>query len=142
MRTSLQSLEGKRATFIAIFSRRDVFRTKWGWQEKVVLKHLKDVQFKPLADHVSITDQPSLQLMAFLKEGDLIVFSASIRDYQRGYHGDDIDLRLKHPNSVDYMLYDVCDVIKQNRDAPKKRIDRDSGLKELMINKCIAIGIA
>jgi hypothetical protein len=80
--------------------------------------------------------------MAFLKEGDLIVFSARVREYQRGYHGDDIDLRLKHPDSVDYMLYDVRDIVKQNLDAPKKRIHGDLGLKELMKNKKIALGVA
>jgi len=142
MRTDLQSLEGRRATFIATFSRRDVFMTKWGWQGKVVLKHIKDVQFKPVADHVSITDQSSLQMMAFLKEGDLIVFNAGVQEYYRGYHGDDIDLRLKHPDSVDYMLVDVREVRKQNLDIPKKRIHGDFGLKELMKNKRIVLGMA
>jgi hypothetical protein len=142
MRTGLQSLEGKRATLIATFSRRDAFKTKWGWQGKVLLKHVKDVQFKPLTDHVSITDQSSLQLMAFLKEGDLIVFNAGIRKYHRGYHGDDIDLRLKNPDSVDYMLYDIRNVIKQNLDVPKKMINGDLGFKELMKNKRIVLGVA
>jgi hypothetical protein len=142
MRTGLQPLEGKRATFIATFSRRDVYRTKWGWMEKVLLKHIKDVQFRPLADHVSITDRSSLQRMEFLKEGDLIVFSARVAEYLRGYPGDDIDLRLKHPYSVDYTLYDVRDVEKQNLEIPKKSIPRDLGFDSLMKNKRIALGIA
>lgn len=142
MRTGLQSLEGRRATFIATFSRRDVFRTKWGWQEKVLLKHIQNVQFKPLADHVSITDRNSLQQMGFLKEGDLIVFTAGVREYHRGYHDDDIDLKIKHPDSLDYMLCDVCDIRKQNLDAPKRRISGDPGLKELMKNKRVALGVA
>jgi hypothetical protein len=131
-----------RATFIATFSRRDTFRTKWGGQEKVLLKHIKDVQFKPLADHVSITDRPSLKQMAFLKEGDLIVFSAVVREYQRGYHGDDIDLRIKHPDSVDYMLHDVRDVVKQNLDVRIKKIPRGPGFEELMKNKRVVLGVA
>ncbi len=142
MRTDLQSLEGKRATFIATFSRRDVFKTNRGFRAKAVLKDVKDVQFKPLTDHVSITDQASLQLMAFLKEGDLIVFNAGVRKYHKGYHGDDIDIRLKHPDSVDYMLCDVRNIIKQNLDTPTKKINVDLGLKELMKNKRIAFGVA
>lgn len=142
MRTDLQPLEGKRATFIATFSRRDVFKTKWGLQVKVVLKDVEDIQFKPLTDHVSITDQDSLQLMAFLKEGDLIVFNAGVRKYRKGYYGDDIDIRLRHPDSVDYTLCDVRDIIKQNLDAPTKKINADLGLKKLMKNKRIALGVA
>ena len=80
--------------------------------------------------------------MAFLKEGDLIVFNAGVREYHRGYHGEDIDLRLKHPYSVDYMLCDVRNVIKQNLDAPTKKITGDLGLKELLKNKRIALGVA
>ena len=141
MRTDLQPLEGRRLTFIATFSGRDVFKTKWGLREKVVLKEVKDVQFKLLTDHVSITDHASIQLMAFLKAGDLIVFNAGVRKYHKGYPGDDIDIRLKHPYSFDYMLCDVRDIIKQNLDAPEKKINMDLGLKELMKNKRIAIGV-
>lgn len=119
-----------------------MYRTEWGWMEKVLLKRIQDVQFKPLADHVSITDRRSLQQMAFLKEGDLIAFSARVREYQRGYHGDDIDLRLKHPYSIDYTLYDVCDVEKQNLDIMKKNVPRDLGFDNLMKNKHIALGVA
>jgi hypothetical protein len=142
MRTYLQPLEGKRATFIATFSGREIFKTKRGLREKMVLNDVRDVQFKPLTDHVSITDQASLQQMALLKEGDLIVFNAGVRKYHKGYPGDDIDLRLKHPESVDYMLCDVRGIIKQNLDAPTKKISGDLGLKELMKNKRIAIGVA
>ena len=142
MRTELQFLEGKRATFIATFCRTDVFKTKWGLMKKVLLKRIKDVQSKPIADHVSITDHSSLQRIAFLKEGDLIIFSARVREYQRGYHGDNIDLRLKHPYSIDYMLYDVRDVVKLNIDIPKKMIPKDLGFDKLMKNKRIVLGIA
>ena len=142
MRTDIQSLEGRRATFIATFSKRDNFMTKWGFRVKVLLKHIKDVHFKPLFDHVSITDQSSLQQMSLLKEGDLIVFSAVVREYQRGYHGEDIDLRLKHPESVDYMLYDIRDIAKQNLDVRTKKIPLDLGFKKLMKNKYISLGLA
>ncbi|MDO9035576.1 MAG: hypothetical protein Q7U51_10270 [Methanoregula sp.] len=142
MRTDIQPLEGRRATFIATFSRRDNFRTKWGFRVKILLKHIKDVQSKPLFDHVSITDQSSLQQMSLLKEGDLIVFSAVVREYQRGYHGDDIDLRLKHPESVDYMLYDIRDIEKKNLDVRTKKIPLDLGFKKLMENKFISLGVA
>lgn len=110
--------------------------------EKVLLKHIQDVQFKPLADHLSITDRRSLQRMESLKEGDLIVFSARVREYVRGYLGDDVDLRLKHPYSIDYTLYDVRDVEKKNLDIPKKRVPLDLGFDVLMKNKHIALGIA
>lgn len=106
------------------------------------MKDVEDIQFKPLTDHVSITDQDSLQLMAFLKEGDLIVFNAGVRKYRKGYYGDDIDIRLRHPDSVDYTLCDVRDIIKQNLDAPTKKINADLGLKKLMKNKRIALGVA
>jgi hypothetical protein len=141
MRTGLQALYGKRTTFIATFSRRDVFRTKWGWMEKVLLKNIFDVQHKPLANHTSITDRPSLQRLSFLKDGDLIVFSARVIEYIRGYFGNDIDLRSQHPYSVDYMLFDVRDVKKQNIDLPKNKIMRDLGFDRLMKNRHISLGV-
>ncbi|MFA6332499.1 MAG: hypothetical protein WCX22_06075 [Methanoregula sp.] len=135
-------MEGKRATFIATFSRNDVFETRWGSRAKALLKDIQDVHFNPVTDHLSITDPDSLQLMAFLKEGDLIVFNAGVRKYRKGYPGDDIDSRLKHPESFDYTLCDVRDLVKQNLDTPIKRISGDLGLKELMMNKRIAFGVA
>jgi len=142
MRTNLQPLEGMRANFIATFSERSAFKTKWGWQEKIVLENIRDVQYQSLTDHVSISDRPSLERMRSLKKGDLIVFSARVKEYRRGYHGNDINIRLKRQESFDYMLCDVHDVMKQNYDAPKKRINTDREFKQLMKNKHIILGFA
>jgi hypothetical protein len=142
MRTDLQTLEGKRATFIATFCRRDSFPTTQGWMRKVLLKHIQNIQHKPLTDHVSVTDRNSLELMGFLKDGDLIAFSAQVRKYLRGYKGDDIDLRLKHPLAVDYMLCDVQDIRKLNLDLPRKKTSGDSEFRELIRNRWITLGVA
>jgi len=131
-----------RANFIATFSERSAFKTKWGWQEKIVLENIRDVQYQSLTDHVSISDRPSLERMRSLKKGDLIVFSARVKEYRRGYHGNDINIRLKRQESFDYMLCDVHDVMKQNYDAPKKRINTDREFKQLMKNKHIILGFA
>lgn len=142
MRIGLQALEGKRATFIATFCRKDCFPTTQGWMKKVLLKHIQDGQHKSITDHVSITDRSSLELMGFLKDGDLIAFSARIRKYLRGYKGEDIDLRLNRPLSVDYMLCDVQDVRKLNLDLPRKKNSGDSEFRELMQNRRITLGVA
>lgn len=142
MRTNLQPLEGMRANFIATFSERSTFKTKWGWQEKIVLENIRDVHSRYLTNHVSISDRPSLDRMRSLKKGDLIVFSARVKEYRRGYHGDDINIRLKRPESFDYMLCDVHDIMKQNYDAPKKRTNTDREFKQLMENKHIILGFA
>ncbi|GAB6283978.1 MAG: hypothetical protein STSR0009_01770 [Methanoregula sp.] len=142
MRTGLQSLEGKKGTFIATFCRRDSFPTTQGWMRKVLLKHIQDGKHNPVTDHVSVTDRNSLELMGFLKDGDLIAFSARIRKYLRGYKGEDIDLRLKHPLSVDYMLCEVQDVRKLNLDLPEKKNSGESEFRELIKNRRISLGVA
>jgi len=142
MRTYLQSLAGKRATFIATFCRRDSFPTAQGWMRKVLLKHIQDVQHKPVTDHVSVTDRISLEQMGFLKDGDIFAFSAGIRQYLRGYTGEDIDLRLKHPVAVDYMLCDVQDVRKLNIDPPVQKPSGDAEFRKLMQNRHITLGMA
>jgi hypothetical protein len=141
MRIGLQSLEGKRASFIATVCRRDSFPTTKGWMRKVLLKHIQDGQHKLITDHVSVTDRSSLELIGFLKDGDLIAFSARIQKYLRGYKGEDIDLRLKHPVSVDYMLCDLQDVRKLNLDLPKKKISGEPEFRELMKNGRITLGV-
>ena len=135
-------MEGKRATFIATFCRRDTFPTTQGWMKKVLLKHVQDIQNKLVTDHVSVTDRSSLELMGLLKDGDLIAFSARVRKYLRGYKGEDIDLRMKHPLAIDYMLCDVQNVRKLNLDLPKKKISGDSEYKDLMKNRRITFGVA
>ena len=142
MRTELQALEGKRATFIATFCRRDSFPTTQGWMKKVLLKHIQDGQHKLVTDHVSVTDNSSLKQMGFLKDGDLFAFSARIWEYLRGYTGEDIDLRLKHPVAIDYMLCDVQDVRKLNIDLPGKKPLGDAKFRELLKSRRITFGVA
>ena len=51
MRTELQPLEGRRVTFTGTFIRFGVFETKRGLHKKVLLKNVKDIQGRQMAQH-------------------------------------------------------------------------------------------
>lgn len=140
MRTSFQPVEGIRTTYFATLARRGIFKTAYGWRDKILLKNIRDSHHKLLEDHVSITDPASLQQMATLKAGDFIQFSAVVRSYIRGYRGDDIDLRLKNPESIDYMLYDIRNIVKWNLEV-RDRYHKLSGVEDLLKKKRVHLGV-
>ena len=141
MRVNLQPLNGKRGVFRATVGRRDVFKTPTGMRQKVLLKDLMDAENQTLAEHVSIADPVSVKEMMFLMDGDLIQFTAIVYEYIKGYKGQELELRLSHPISVDYSLWDVRDIIKLNLCPRKPQLRMYPSLEYLKKGKRIRMGV-
>lgn len=114
MRTELQPFEGRRAIFVATFVRNTYFKTKRGNRRMVLLKHVKDLQGRLVALHLSLTNGSDLRVFDGFDEGELLQFSATVRMYVKGYRGEDIDLKLQHPIRIDYELLDIQDLKSLN----------------------------
>jgi hypothetical protein len=110
MRTELQPLEGRRTMFVATFVRNTFVKTNGGIRRKVLLKHVKDLQGRLMALHISITNGSDVRVFDGFDEGELLQFSATVRMYVKGYRGEDIDLKLQHPIRLDYELVDIQDL--------------------------------
>jgi hypothetical protein len=80
----------------------------------VLLKHVKDLQGRLVALHLSLTNGSDLRVFDGFDEGELLQFSATVRMYVKGYRGEDIDLKLQHPIRIDYELLDIQDLKSLN----------------------------
>jgi hypothetical protein len=104
MRFSLEGLEGKRLMFIATFWHYGTFQTYRGAGRTILLKCIRDVKGRLLADHVWINYTPSFDLAGELRQGDIVTFDARVGKYIKGYFGERIEDRLAHPACEDYRL--------------------------------------
>lgn len=141
MRVNLQPFNGMRKVFRATVARQDVFKAQTGMRRKVLLKDIRDSRNQQLENHVSIADPVSVKEMAFLKEGDSIQFTATVYEYTKGYKGQEFELRMSHPISVDYSLWDVRDVLKLNRSPSRSQPRIFPSVDTLKKNKRIKIGV-
>jgi len=96
--------------FVATFVRNTFVKTNGGIRRKVLLKHVKDLQGRLMALHISITNGSDVRVFDGFDEGELLQFSATVKTYVKGYRGEDIDLKLQHPIRVDYELGDIQDL--------------------------------
>jgi hypothetical protein len=110
VRTELQLLEGRRVTFTGTFIRFDVFKTKWGFQKKVLLKNVKDIQGRYMAQHISLSESSDVKVFDGFCQGEVLQFSAIVYSYVKGYPGENIDLKLARPWCIDYGFHDVLDL--------------------------------
>lgn len=108
----LQPLEGRRLTCVGMFERYGIYPGDYS-KTKVaaLLSSITDSNRKPLAYHVWIRDITEFQKID-LQRGDTVQFIATVKMYQKGYHGDDINLRLIKPPRIDYGL-DNIRIVKQ-----------------------------
>jgi hypothetical protein len=109
MRKQLEQINGVRSTFTGTFVRLGL---KKGWKgvpdQTVLLKDIRDITGKKVASHVWMNFTTGFDDIV-LNEGDRVIFDARVKEYIKGYQGQDewgmdgeleIDYRLSHPTKV------------------------------------------
>lgn len=100
----LEGLEGRRLRFMATFWQYGIFRSHRGAGKTILLKFVRDLKGKLLADHMWINYTAAFDAVGEFKRGDIVQFDASVGKYIKGYFGERIEDRLNHPARIDYRL--------------------------------------
>ena len=104
MRDELAKIEGERSVFTGVFVR---FGEKNGYRgpvTTVLLQNIHDATGKKVTDHLWFNLTKGFAALN-LKGGEKIEFRARVKDYLKGYQGDEtalmeIDYKLSHPTKV------------------------------------------
>jgi len=104
MRNELAKIEGERSVFTGVFVR---FGEKNGYKGSVttvLLQNIHDATGKKVTDHLWFNLTKGFAALN-LKGGEKIEFRARVKDYLKGYQGDEtalmeIDYKLSHPTKV------------------------------------------
>lgn len=112
MRTELMGFTGKKMEFIATFWQYGVLRRNGVVGKTILLKSLRDLKGRLLADHIWINYTAGFDAVGTFEKGERVGFTAFVSEYFKGYYGDNIDLRLKHPYSIDVRLKYPRNVIR------------------------------
>jgi len=104
MRINLQGCVGRRMTFTGLFWQYGAFCNRRGAGRTILLRAVRDLNGKEFADHVWINYTAGFDIIGEFQRGDLVQFEATVSEYVRGYLGEKIEDRLKHPLQIDYRL--------------------------------------
>jgi hypothetical protein len=108
MRQKLKKINGQREKFIGIFER---FGTKINYkgfpESTILLKNIKNLSEKKIADHLWFNYTKQFQKLDNLKQGDIIEFEARVKQYVKGYvnyrewiDNREIDYKLSYPTKI------------------------------------------
>ena len=101
MRTQLQSMDGERLRFRAVFVR-------LGWADMKRTLLLSDVCLlesgEQVTDHLWFAYTVRWQALGDLVAGDVIEFDARVKAYKAGYRGWRLDAQMVNPSRIDYKL--------------------------------------
>ena len=103
-RTELQPLEGQKSLFIATFDKYGIYRSKGIVGRSILLRNLKTVRGRLLADHIWINYTAGFDAVGEFFRGDVVQFTAWVRPYFKGYFGQRIEDRFAHKTGLDYRL--------------------------------------
>ncbi|WP_128693743.1 hypothetical protein [Methanoculleus taiwanensis] len=112
MRTELQPLEGQKSRFVATFERYGIYRSRGIVGRSILLRNLKTVKGRALADHIWINYTAGFDAIGEFARGDVVQFTAGVRSYFKGYFGQRIEDRLARKSSLDYRLTFPRNVVK------------------------------
>jgi len=141
MRTELQPLEGRRVTFTGTFIRFGVFETKRGLHKKVLLKNIKDIQGRRMAQHISLSEPSDVRVFEGFDKGEILQFSAVVCSYVKGYHGENIELKLARSWCIDYGFHEIHDLTCVSRRSYRNKEVNAYLIQELNSCKRISLGI-
>ena len=104
MRYELAKIEGERSVFTGVFVR---FGEKNGYKGPVttiLLQNIHDATGKDVTDHLWFNLTKGFAALD-LKGGEMVEFRARVKDYQKGYQGDEtalmeFDYKLSPPTKV------------------------------------------
>jgi len=103
MRTNLQGLNGKDVDMTAQFSGFSSYRRGRRVFRSALLRSVRSASGQRLTDHVWV-NQPWAFEDADVEVGDCISFTGKVQEYVKGYHGEDVDLRMENPYQIDYLV--------------------------------------
>jgi|LSQX01.1.fsa_nt_gb hypothetical protein len=109
MRTNLQGLDGKDVDMTARFCGFFSYRRHGRVFRSALLRSVRSASGQRLTDHVWI-NQPWAFEDADVEPGDCIAFTGRVREYVKGFHGEDVELRMKNPYRIDYLVANPCRV--------------------------------
>jgi len=141
MRTELQPLEGRRVIFTGTFIRFGIFETKWGLHKKVLLKNVKDIQGRQMAQHISLSEPSDVRVFEGFCQGDVLQFSAIVCSYVKGYPGENIEIKFAHPWCIDYGFHGIQNLRCVSSRTYRKKEVNVSLMQELNSRKRISLGI-
>lgn len=104
MRIELQPLEGQKSRFVATFEKYGTFRSRGIVGRSILLRNLKTVKGRLLADHIWINYTAGFDALGEFLRGDVVQFTATVRPYLKGYCGQRIDDRFERKGGLDYRL--------------------------------------
>ena len=82
MRKPLKKMNGERKTFIGTFEQYGSKKYAVTYQRTALLKNIKDINGRDISDHAWI---PGTNEFDLLNKGDVVQFSAKIKEYVKGY---------------------------------------------------------
>ena len=82
MRKPLKKMNGERKTFVGTFEQYGAKKYSVSYQRTALLKNIVDINGKKISDHAWITGTDDFNS---LNKGDVIQFSAKIKEYVKGY---------------------------------------------------------
>jgi len=103
-RIELQPMEGQKSRFIATFEKYGTFRSRGIVGRSILLRDLKTVKGRLLADHIWINYTAAFDALGEFLRGDVVQFTAIVRPYLKGYFGQRIEDRLARKTGLDYRL--------------------------------------
>ena len=103
MRTNLQGLDGKDVDMTAQFCGFFSYRRNGRVFRSALLRSVRSASGQRLTDHVWI-NQPWAFEDADVEPGDCIAFTGRVREYVKGFHGEDVELRMENPYRIDYLV--------------------------------------
>lgn len=116
MRTNLKKLNGIRKRFHGTFER---FGTKQGWKgllPTILLRDVIDISTKRIVtQHLWFNLTKQFKILD-LKEGDVVMFDARVKQYIKGYAGYREDVQWEKPLEEDYKLSHPTKILKQNEE--------------------------
>jgi hypothetical protein len=109
VRKELAKIDGERCSFQGVFVR---YGLKSGWkgnQERtVLLRDIRGAAGYVVTDHLWFNLTKGFQGLGELAEGDVILFDARVKEYEKGYKGRredvyapiELDYKLSHPTRI------------------------------------------
>ncbi|WP_048110950.1 hypothetical protein [Methanoregula formicica] len=112
-----------------------MFKTKWGLQKKILLKNVKDIQGRYIAQHISLSELSDVRVFEGFCQSEVLQLSAIVYSYVKGYSGENIDLKLARPWCIDYGFHDVRDLTCISSRSYRKKEVNAFLMQELNIRK-------
>jgi len=140
MRKELQPLEGRRIKLIGTFIRFGLFETRWGLRKKALLKNIRDIKGRKMAQHISLSEPPDVRVFEGFNNGETIQFSALVCSYVKGYRGENLELKLARPVSMDYGIRDIQE-LRSIGSLYRKTDVHPSLMEDLNIRKKVSLGV-